>query len=121
MEPRASFILGHPYETRETAEATIQFAQELDLLHANFTVMTPYPGTPVHGMACRGEGLRFVKPEYASDWRVYRRWGKPIIETATLSADDLEHLRERAVTEFYTQDKVFSYYDGLFQQGNRSR
>jgi hypothetical protein len=38
--------------------------------------MTPYPGTPVHGMACTGEGLRFVKPEYASDWRVYRRWGQ---------------------------------------------
>ena len=121
LEPRASFIVGHPYETRATAEATIQFAKELELLHANFTVMTPYPGTMVHDMARRGQGLRFTKPEYATDWRVYRRWGQPIIETEALSADELEQLRERAVMEFYTQDKVFRYYEGLFNQGNRSR
>ncbi|MBI3987181.1 MAG: B12-binding domain-containing radical SAM protein [Lentisphaerae bacterium] len=121
MEPRASFIIGFPYETRATAEATIAFSQELDLLHANFTVMTPYPGTIVYDMACRQEGLRFVKPEYAREWSVFRRWGEPIVETDELSSRDLEALRERAVTEFYTQDKVFRYYESLFRGGNRSR
>ncbi|MDD5677957.1 MAG: radical SAM protein [Kiritimatiellae bacterium] len=121
LEPRASFIIGFPYETRATAEATIAFAQELDLLHANFTVMTPYPGTKVYDMACRREGLRFVKPEYARQWSVFRRWGEPIVETDELTSGELEALRERAVMEFYTQDKVFRYYESLFRGGNRSR
>jgi len=121
IEPRASFIIGFPYETRATAEATIAFSQELDLLHANFTVMTPYPGTKVYDIACRKEGLRFVKPEYAREWSVFRRWGNPIVETDELTSGELEALRERAVMEFYTQDKVFRYYESLFRGGNRSR
>lgn len=121
IEPRASFIIGFPYETRATAEATIAFSQELDLLHANFTVMTPYPGTRIYDMACRREGLRFVKPEYAREWSVFRRWGNPIVETDELTSGELEALRERAVMEFYTQDKVHSYYESLFRKGNRSR
>jgi len=120
MEPRASFIVGLPHETRETAMETIEFAKELTLLHANFTVMTPYPGTRVHQMACRGEGLRFTRPEYAHQWSAYRRWGKPIVATDALSAEDLEDLRETAIAEFYTQQKVYDYYESLFRKGNRS-
>lgn len=121
MEPRASFIIGHPYETEETARATIRFAQELELLHANFTVMTPYPGTSVHGMALRGEGIRFTRPEFAKDWHVYRRWGTPIVETNALSSARLAELREEAVTAFYTQPKVYRYYEDLFRHGNHTR
>lgn len=121
MEPRASFIIGHPYETEETAQATIRFAKELDLLHANFTVMTPYPGTEVYAMALRGQGICFTRPEYATDWSAYRRWGSPIVQTDALSSDDLARLREMAVTEFYTQPKVFQYYEALFKSGNQSR
>jgi radical SAM superfamily enzyme YgiQ (UPF0313 family) len=121
IEARASFIIGHPYETHQTVAETISFAKELNLLEANFTVMTPYPGTVVYDMALRGEGIRFVRPEYAHDWRVYRRWGDPIIETEGLSADELKRARERAVTEFYVQPKVFNYYRSLFEGGNRSR
>lgn len=121
IEARASFIIGHPYETHQTVAETISFAKELDLLEANFTIMTPYPGTVVYDMALRGEGIHFVRPEYARDWRVYRRWGDPIIETQGLSADELKQAREEAVTEFYVQPKVFNYFYSLFERGNRSR
>ncbi|RLG83180.1 MAG: B12-binding domain-containing radical SAM protein [Thermoprotei archaeon] len=42
----ASFILGFPWETLEDMKRTVEFAIELDPDYAQFTVLTPYPGTP---------------------------------------------------------------------------
>jgi radical SAM superfamily enzyme YgiQ (UPF0313 family) len=121
MEARASFIVGHPYETQETARATIEFAQELDIYQANFTVMTPYPGTEVYEQALRGEGIHFVRPEMAHEWRHYRRWGHPIVRTDALSAEDLTTLREQAIVEFYARPRILDYYAARFAEGARAR
>lgn len=43
-----SFIIGYPGETLAEAQKTIDFAIELDPDYAQFTVLTPYPGTPVY-------------------------------------------------------------------------
>jgi anaerobic magnesium-protoporphyrin IX monomethyl ester cyclase len=42
-----SFILGYPGETLEDMDATIRFAIHLDPDFAQFTILTPYPGTPI--------------------------------------------------------------------------
>lgn len=121
METRGSFIIGHPYETHQTVQETISFAQELELLHANFNIMTPYPGTQIYDMALKGRGLYFENVEDATDWKAFRRWGKSIIRTDHLSAHDLEDLQEKSLMEFYGQSKIFEYYHSLFYGGNKSR
>ena len=121
IEARASFILGLPYENHETINETIEFAKSLELYHANFNIMTPYPGTETYDMAARGDGLRFKEKDGAKDWRGYRRWGKSIIETDDLTANDLESYQVKAQTEFYSQNKIFLYYNRLFMKGNKSR
>jgi len=121
LETRASFILGLPHETKETVRETIEFSKELDLLHANFNIMTPYPGSRVYDMAKKNDGIKFTSPEYAYEWHAYRRWGKAIIETDELSGSELEALQVEAQTEFYTQTKIFDYYKSLFERGNRSK
>lgn len=45
IEIWASYILGFPNETRRDLLATIRFARELDTNTAQFTILTPYPGT----------------------------------------------------------------------------
>ena len=40
------FILGLPKDTRETCLATVEYAKNLDPTFAQFSVFTPYPGTP---------------------------------------------------------------------------
>jgi anaerobic magnesium-protoporphyrin IX monomethyl ester cyclase len=45
LEIWASYILGAPDETREDLRSTIRFACELDSDIAQFTLLTPYPGT----------------------------------------------------------------------------
>ena len=121
IETRASFILGLPYETHETVRETIDFAKDIDLYHASFNIMTPYPGTKVYGMACRGEGIQFTRESYRNDWSAYRRWGTSVVRTNELTAEELEDYQVAAQTEFYARDKILDYYTNLFEGGNRSR
>jgi anaerobic magnesium-protoporphyrin IX monomethyl ester cyclase len=45
IEIWAAYILGFPNETRRDLRATARFARELDTDTAQFTLLTPYPGT----------------------------------------------------------------------------
>ena len=121
IETRASFILGLPYETHKTIEETIEFAKNIELYNANFNILTPYPGTKVYEMAVAGEGLKFKQDSYKTDWKDYKRWGKAIIETDDLKAEDLEEYQIKAQVEFYARGKILDYYYSLFGGGNLSR
>jgi hopanoid biosynthesis associated radical SAM protein HpnJ len=53
-----TFILGLPGETRETIEATIRFAQEIDPHTLQVSLAAPYPGTALHREALEHGWLR---------------------------------------------------------------
>jgi radical SAM superfamily enzyme YgiQ (UPF0313 family) len=65
LETIGFFIIGLPGDTRETMQRTIDFAIELDPMIANFSMMTPYPGTKVYEIIKR-QG-RFL----INDWEDY--------------------------------------------------
>jgi len=67
METRGSFIIGHPHETYDSVLETIQFSKDLELYHANFNIMTPYPGTEIYDKAKEGDGIYFREPHYAHE------------------------------------------------------
>lgn len=50
------FILGHPYETKQTAKATIKLAVDLNPDQLAIGIMIPFPGTEIYDLAVRGEG-----------------------------------------------------------------
>ena len=50
------FILGHPNETEATIRDTIDFIARINPHQLSVSIMTPFPGTPIHEMALRGEG-----------------------------------------------------------------
>lgn len=102
IEKRASFILGHPYDTKETVEETITLALSLPVDRAFFNIMTPYPSSEVYDRAMRGEGIHIVN----KDWQNFRRYGQSVIETDELSTQDLISLQKEAHRRFYTQPKI---------------
>jgi anaerobic magnesium-protoporphyrin IX monomethyl ester cyclase len=51
IEVRGLFMLGLPKETPETAQKTIDFAKELNVDYAQFTVTTPHKGTDLYSVA----------------------------------------------------------------------
>lgn len=48
---RASFIIGHPGETRETVNQTLDLARRVRLPFVTFSLMTPFPGSEFFGYA----------------------------------------------------------------------
>ena len=99
IETRGSIMLGHPFETRETAMKTLRFARSLkgcQQIYINIT--TPYPGTELYAMASRGDGgMRLLTEDLAQ----YKRYGSSVIEVNDLNADDLVKLQRKGFRMFY--------------------
>jgi len=102
IDKRSSYIIGHPYETMETAMETINFAKSLPVDRAFFNIMTPYPSSVLYDMAKKGQGIRIL----TENWSEYKRFGNCVIETDELSRDQIIELQKTALKEFWTQPRV---------------
>jgi len=103
LETIGFFIIGLPGETEETMERTIQFAIELDPMIANFSMLTPYPGTMVYEIAKR-QGRILVE-----DWEDYVFFeGKARYEMGEMTAEIIERKWREAYRRFYLRpSRVF--------------
>lgn len=75
------FIIGHPGETRQSAMDTVRFIARLNPHQLSVSIMTPFPGTPIHEMAMRGEGgYRML----AGDWSAFDKYSTGVLELEDL-------------------------------------
>ncbi len=96
LETIGFFIVGLPGETEETMEKTIKLAIELDPMIANFSMMTPYPGTKVYEIVKR-KGRMLVH-----DWDDYIFFdGKARYEMGEMTAEVVERKWKQAYRRFY--------------------
>ena len=96
LETIGFFIIGLPGETRESMQRTIDFAIELDPVIANFSMMTPYPGTKVYEIVKR-QG-RFL----INDWEDYVFFEQQArYEMGEMTAELVEEMYRKAYRRFY--------------------
>ncbi len=96
IETIGFFIIGLPGDTRETMQRTIDFAIELDPLIANFSMMTPYPGTRVYEIV-KEQGRLLIE-----DWEDYVFFEqKARYEMGEMTAELVEEMYRRAYRQFY--------------------
>jgi anaerobic magnesium-protoporphyrin IX monomethyl ester cyclase len=96
IETIGFFIIGLPGDTRKSMQRTIDFAVELDPLIANFSMMTPYPGTRVYEIV--KEQGRFL----LEDWEDYVFFEqKARYEMGDMTAELVEEMYRRAYRQFY--------------------
>jgi len=91
----ATFILGLPEETEETALETIAFSKELDCDFASFNVAVPRMGTSL-----RQDALRecLILPELETMDQTGASIAMP---TRHLTKEQVKEIRNRAIMEFY--------------------
>ncbi|MFX1261708.1 MAG: B12-binding domain-containing radical SAM protein [Promethearchaeota archaeon] len=99
LERIFSFVLGYPGETKEEARSTIDIACRLNPEIAQFTICTPYPGTPLFEHAQK-EGL--LKAE---SWRDYSVLA-PVMEYPAISKKELKRILYQAYFKFYLRPSV---------------
>lgn len=96
------FIFGHPNETRETINDTIDFALSVDSDACSFSIMIPFPGTPVLEMARAGVGgLRLL----STDWKMYGGQVGAALELDDVPRAVLERLQFLAYARFYARPR----------------
>ncbi|MCB0168074.1 MAG: radical SAM protein [Anaerolineae bacterium] len=96
LETIGFFIIGLPGENEESMERTIQFACEVNPLIANFSMMTPYPGTKVYEIVKR-QGTLLLQ-----DWEDYVFFdGKARYELGEMTAEVVERKWKEAYRRFY--------------------
>jgi radical SAM superfamily enzyme YgiQ (UPF0313 family) len=93
-----SFIIGFLQDTIETINETIRFAKTLNLDYAEFSILTPYPGTLIYEHAKKNDLL------LTEDWSKYTGL-EPIIKIESLSSSKLKSLLQRAYLTFYLTPK----------------
>jgi anaerobic magnesium-protoporphyrin IX monomethyl ester cyclase len=93
-----NFVIGHPWDTRETIRETIDFADELERnfgATCGFYMMVPFPGTEL------GDNAPKYEIQIKKDWEKYNKlsfMGNPERLSATF---DSRHLRAEELTEIY--------------------
>jgi anaerobic magnesium-protoporphyrin IX monomethyl ester cyclase len=95
-----SFILGYPGETREDLDKTIDFSIKLDPDYSQYSILTPFPGTPLY-QDLKEKGL--IDTE---DWKEYTVM-KPVLkyEKLGLSKEMVERKLTRAYLRFYARPR----------------
>ena len=86
----ANFILGHPYETWDTAMETINYAVKLNADFNAIGIMCPYPGTEVYDLAMKGKGDYIL---LSTDWKDYNKQIGNALELKNLNRKQLEKLQ----------------------------
>lgn len=93
------FMIGFPFETRETIEDTISFAKKLDYEMVEFNKVIPYPKTELFDIAVRDRNLlrsqstRHPSSNHDGEITTHR--------VGDLSPKEVKKLITRAYREFY--------------------
>ena len=95
------FILGYPKDTIETCKATINYAKQINSIITQFTVFTPYPGTP----AFKDYEKKITTKKY-EDFTMYDL----VFKHDNLSKDDIEKLKNEAYQKCYLNPKWIKKY-----------
>ena len=89
-----SFILGFPWETIDDMKKTVELAIKLDPNYAQFTALTPYPGTPLYEYA--------LKHNLIEDWNwEHYTTVRPVMRGFYFTREQLGKMIKYAYRKFY--------------------
>lgn len=97
MQTWAAFTLGYDHDTRESIEATVDFALKSKFTFAAYNILMPYPGTPLYRMLAEQNRLLFdekwwLHPEY--------RFNQAAFSPALMTPDELTNACHSARTRY---------------------
>jgi radical SAM superfamily enzyme YgiQ (UPF0313 family) len=101
----AAFVFGFDQDTPDVFEATVEFARKAGVIMASFSVLTPYPGTPLFDRL-KQEG-RLVDPLW---WMHDRRDGYPFFRPKLMTIEQLFEGWQSAWKGFYSGSSILSRF-----------
>ena len=94
----ANFMIGNPFDTKETIEQTISFAKELDTDYAYFGFATPFPGTELRKQAELNNWILDASMDAI-------RYDDCMMNATSLATEELRLYLDKAYKSFYFRPK----------------
>lgn len=92
------FMIGAPYETRESALKTIEFAKSLPLDTIQISGICPYPGTELYRWA---KEMDYLIPHDWRDWVGKDLEQVTLLSYPHLTREEIDELIDKGLREFY--------------------
>lgn len=94
-----SFIIGFPDDTTKSIKQTIDFAKSLNLDYAEFSILTPYPGSPIFNFVVDNDLL------LTKDWSRYTAI-EPVMKIRNVTEEQLVSFLQKTYINFYLRPKI---------------
>lgn len=110
LEVLTSFILGYPGETKDDMNKTIDFSTKLDSDYCQYSILTPFPGTPIYNE------LREKNLIDDDDWDEYTVL-KPVLkyDEMGLNKKMVERKLAMAYLKYYARPKYLMNHRHMFK------
>ncbi|MBF0441988.1 MAG: radical SAM protein, partial [Oligoflexales bacterium] len=96
------FMIGAPFETRESAQKTIDFAKSLPLDTIQVSGIAVYPGTELYDWA-RSHG--YIVAKDWTDWVDENREQVTLLSYPQMSKKEIDYFVDKGLKEFYMRPK----------------
>jgi radical SAM superfamily enzyme YgiQ (UPF0313 family) len=103
LDASGFFIIGYPTETKNDIIETINFALELKLKRASFSLFKPFPGTEITSDLIKKGELKEMSDE---DWARFVL-ADAIYAPPGFTREEMKKLRRKALLRFYLRPKIF--------------
>lgn len=109
------FMLGLPGETLDDSRTTIEFARNLPLDFAQFSITVPYPGSRLfEDLSKEGKIDTGIRTDGSIDLKVWERYSAhsgfskndPIYVTEAMTAEGLKKMEKLALRRFFLRPKM---------------
>ncbi len=113
IKVKAMYILGLPKDTTQTFKETVQYAKKIKSSYAQFSVFTPYPGTPVYS--------EYKNKIIVNSFEKFTQW-QLVFDHPNFKPKDVSDLLNYAYREYYLnpkwiikfiKDKTKDIYEGI--------
>ena len=98
---KANYIIGLPKDTKETYQQTLQYAKLVNSSYAQFSVFTPYPGTPAY--------LDYKNKITTNRFEDFTQW-RLIFEHDNFTKFEISELITKSYTNYYLNYKWILKY-----------
>ena len=98
---KANYIIGLPKDTKETYQQTLEYAKLINSSYAQFSVFTPYPGTPAY--------LDFKNKIITNKFEDFTQWRLIFIHD-NFSKFEISKLITKSYTDYYLRYKWILKY-----------
>ena len=96
LKVKANYIIGLPEDTEQTYLLTLDYAKLINSSYAQFSVFTPYPGTPAY--------LEYQKKITTNKFEDFTQW-QLVFEHKNFSSKKINELLTKSYTSYYLSAK----------------